>query len=105
MSGREFTHSDVAGAPKVAIVNQTFAKKFGLGSDAVGKRMSTAAATRSTSEIVGLIRDAKYSEVKQEIPPVFFYPALQDTSLGFSYFYVRTSRSTQQVLQRDPAAW
>ncbi|HEY7896668.1 MAG TPA: ABC transporter permease [Gemmatimonadaceae bacterium] len=101
MSGREFTPSDVAGAPKVAIVNQAFAKKFGLGSDAVGKRMSNGGDTLDT-EIVGLIRDAKYSEVKQEIPPVFFYPALQDTSLGFSYFYVRTSRSTQQVLSEIP---
>src|SRR5690348_12083134 len=41
LRGREFTASDEAGTPKVAIVNQAFAKKFGLGSDAVGKRMST----------------------------------------------------------------
>jgi predicted permease len=101
MSGREFTPSDVAGAPKVVVVNQAFAKKFGLGSDAVGKRMSDGGDTLNM-EIVGLIRDAKYSEVKQEIPPVFFEPALQDTSLGFSYFYVRTSRSTQQLLGEIP---
>ena len=101
MSGREFTPSDVAGAPKVVVVNQAFAKKFGLGSDAVGKRMSDGGDTLNM-EIVGLIHDAKYSEVKQEIPPVFFEPALQDTSLGFSYFYVRTSRSTQQLLGEIP---
>ena len=101
MSGREFTPSDVIGAPKVAVVNQAFAKKFGLGSDAVGKRMSDGGDTLNM-EIVGLIHDAKYSEVKQEIPPVFFEPALQDTSLGFSYFYVRTSRSTQQLLGEIP---
>ncbi|HKV50733.1 MAG TPA: ABC transporter permease [Gemmatimonadaceae bacterium] len=101
MSGREFTPSDVAGAPKVAIVNQAFAKKFGLGSDAVGKRMSDGGDTLNM-EIVGLIRDAKYSDVKQDIPPVFFEPALQDTSLGFSYFYVRTSRSTEQLLSAIP---
>src|SRR4029078_12725939 len=32
----------------------------------------------------------------------FFEPTLQDTSLGFSYFYVRTSRNTQQLLQAIP---
>ena len=41
MSGREFTAADAAGAPKVAIVNEAFAKKFNLGRDAVGKRMSS----------------------------------------------------------------
>jgi predicted permease len=101
MSGREFRPTDEFGTPKVAIVNQAFAKKFGLGNDAVGKRMSDGGDTLNM-EIVGLIRDAKYSTVKQEIPPVFFEPTLQDTSLGFSYFYVRTSRSTQQLLGAIP---
>jgi len=101
MSGREFRPTDEVGTPKVAIVNQAFAKKFGLGSDAVGKRMSDGGDTLNM-EIVGLIRDAKYSEVKQDIPPVFFEPTLQDTSLGFSYFYVRTSRGTQQLLTAIP---
>src|SRR5688500_19690968 len=40
IAGREFTKADVAGAPKVVIVNEAFAKKFNLGRDAVGKRMS-----------------------------------------------------------------
>src|SRR6185369_3911834 len=39
ISGREFTDSDVLGAPNVAIVNEEFARKFNLGRDAVGKRM------------------------------------------------------------------
>jgi len=101
LSGREFTPSDEAGTPKVAIVNQAFAKKFGLGNDAVGKRMSMGGDTLDM-EIVGLIRDAKYSEVKQEIPPVFFAPTLQDTTLGFSYYYVRTSRNTEQLIGSIP---
>ena len=40
ISGREFTRSDAAGTPKVAIVNEAFAKKFNLGRDAVGKHIS-----------------------------------------------------------------
>jgi predicted permease len=101
LSGREFTMSDVHGAPKVAMVNQAFAKKFGLGANAVGKHMSDGGDTLNM-EIVGLIRDAKYSETKDEIPPVFIEPALQDTSLGFSYFYVRTSRNTEQLISEIP---
>ena len=41
LAGREFTRADAATAPKVAIVNEAFAKKFNLGRDAVGKRMSS----------------------------------------------------------------
>ncbi|HKB52599.1 MAG TPA: FtsX-like permease family protein, partial [Ramlibacter sp.] len=101
LSGREFTPSDEAGSPKVAIVNQAFAKKFGLGRDAVGKRMSDGGDTLNM-EIVGLIRDAKYSDVKQDVPPVFFEPTLQDTSVGSLFYYVRTARSPQQLVHEVP---
>ena len=56
------------GAPKVAIVNEAFAKKFGLGRDAVGKRMAVDGESPESSldiEIVGLMRDASYSDVKE----------------------------------------
>ena len=64
-----------SGAPKVAIVNEAFAKKFNLGRDAVGKRMATGRRHGKLDiEIVGLVQNAKYSEVKDEIPPLFFMP-------------------------------
>ena len=65
------------GAAKVAIVNEAFAKKFNLGRDAVGKYMSDSSGNdvKLDIEIVGLVQDAKYSEVKQRdaagvLPPV-----------------------------------
>ncbi len=61
IAGREFTRADAAGAAKVAIVNEAFTRKFGLGRDAVGKRMSTGGA-KLDMEIVGLVKDAKYSD-------------------------------------------
>jgi predicted permease len=91
VAGREFTDADRLGAPKVAIVNQAFAKKFGLGRDAVGKRMAQGDTAALDIEIVGLIPDTKYSEVKQEAPPLFFTPVLQDSTVGSASFYVRTT--------------
>ncbi|MBI2073518.1 MAG: ABC transporter permease, partial [Gemmatimonadetes bacterium] len=90
VAGREFTASDGLGSPRVAVVNQAFARKFGLGSDAVGKFMSTGGRELNI-EIVGLVTDAKYSEVKQEIPPLFFTPYRQNESIGSMTFYARTS--------------
>ena len=56
ISGREFTDADVSGAPKVAIVNEAFAKKFGLGREAVGKYMTDGGRdTELDVRIVGLV--------------------------------------------------
>ncbi|MGH9202985.1 MAG: ABC transporter permease, partial [Vicinamibacterales bacterium] len=100
LAGREFTRADAVGAPKVAIVNEAFAKKFNLGRDVVGKRMMNDSRPNATldMEIVGLAQNAKYSEVKQEVPPVFFLPYRQDDRLGFINFYVRTEGDPDSVL-------
>ncbi len=100
MAGRELTAADAAGAPKVAIVNQAFARKFGLGRDAVGRRMAPRVgdAVELDIEIVGLVADAKYSEVKDEAPPQFFTPYRQDDALGSLTFYVRTALAPEQAL-------
>ena len=101
VQGREFTRSDALGAPKVAIVNEAFAKKFNLGRNAVGKRMSRGGDTLDT-EIVGLVRDSKYSDVKRPIPPVFYTPYRQDSTAGTNRFYVRSSLDPATVLRTIP---
>ena len=105
LSGREFTLADQASRPRVAVVNEAFAKKFGLGRDAVGKLMGDRGNDSLDIQIVGLVRDAKYSEVKDEIPPQFFAPVLQDTAIGFISFYVRSARAggSEQLLHAIPA--
>jgi predicted permease len=100
LAGREFTRSDTLTGPKVAVVNEAFAKKFNLGNDAVGKRMATGGPNdKLDTEIVGLVKDAKYSEVKDTIPPLFFRPYRQDDRVGSLNFYVRTSGAPEQIIQ------
>ena len=65
-------------APKVAVVNQAFARKFNLGDHVIGTRVGTGRdSTGLDIEIVGLVQDAKYSEVKEAIPPQIFRPYRQ----------------------------
>lgn len=101
LAGREFTRSDSLKAPKVAVVNEAFAKKFNLGRNAVGKRIGSGAGSGSPldTEIVGLVQNAKYSEVRDEVPPLFFRPYMQDDSVGAMAFYVRTSVEPEGFLQ------
>ena len=105
LSGREFTIADIAGAPKVAIVNEAFAKKFNLGRNAVGKHMGEGRGAGDNTldlEIVGLVKDAKYSEVKAKVPPLYFTPYKQDTTVGAMTFYVRTAAGPEQLLRAIP---
>jgi ABC-type antimicrobial peptide transport system permease subunit len=53
-------------------------------------------------EIVGVVQDAKYSEVKQEVPPMYFTPWRQDESLGWITFYVRSGVEPAAVLREIP---
>ncbi len=93
LTGREFTDADDARGAKVAIVNEAFAKHFGLGANPVGKHMALGSSDTVPLdiEIVGLVRDMKYSKVKQETPPVFFRPYRQMGRVGSMYFYVRSA--------------
>jgi ABC-type antimicrobial peptide transport system permease subunit len=94
--------ADYSGRPKVAIVNEQFAQKFNLGRDAVGKRMRVGSGSDLDIEIVGLVPNVKYSEVKQVVPPVFYLPYRQNENLGFLTFYARTSLDPLQFLATIP---
>jgi predicted permease len=100
LAGREFTPADALGGAKVTIVNEAFAKKFNLGRDAVGKYISDSIGSDATLDIqiVGLARDAKYSEVKEPTPPIFFRPYRQDDRLGFIGFYVKTGTDPEPLM-------
>jgi predicted permease len=98
LSGRDFSDADVAGRPRVAMVNESFARKFGLGNEAVGKRMAIGSGGELDIEIIGLIKDAKYNEVKGEVPPQYFLARRQNEELGFLTFYVRSQLAPEDLL-------
>ena len=105
VAGREFRQSDAGTSPKVSIVNEAFTRKFGLdGREAVGKWMSHDGASESELDvqIVGVVQDAKYSEVKQVVPPLFFLPYRRSQSIGAMTFYARTSLEPSQALRAIP---
>jgi predicted permease len=103
MAGREFSPADIEKAPKVAIVNEAFTRKFNLGRDAVGKHMAQGDKPPLDIEIVAVVQNAKYSDVKDEVPPLFFRPYLQSERVGSMNFYVRTAGDPAQLLRAIPA--
>ena len=104
LAGREFTDADTKGAPQVAVVNEAFARKFNLVDRVVGKRMALGAGNNKPLdiEIVGLVRDAKYDEVRDPPPPQFVMPYRQ-VDTGALTFYVRAGSATPALLGEIPA--
>ena len=102
LAGREFSPTEVVGTPKVAIVNEAFAKKFNLGRNPIGKHMSVGDRPLDT-EIIGFVRDAKNSDVKDPVPPMYYAPYRQDSTLGFIQFYVRGSADPALLLRTVPS--
>ena len=76
VAGRNFAGSDRAGAPAVAIVNETLARRAWPGGTAVGQRLVLGMSRRPV-EIVGVVRDAKYRTIGEPPAPFFYVPAAQ----------------------------
>lgn len=90
LAGRDFTPDNRAGAPKVAIVNQTAARQFWAGA-AVGQRLTIPASddTWETVTVVGVAGDNKYWTIGETIAPLVYLPVRQRP--GNVVLHVRTS--------------
>jgi predicted permease len=100
VAGREFTASDHASAPKVAIVNESFVRHFLPGRDPIGARMTKGGGTVTLdTTIVGVVTDAKYSDMREAPPRVYCTPYLQSPTQSAMYFYVRTAIDPRQVFE------
>ncbi|MFN0121746.1 MAG: ABC transporter permease [Blastocatellia bacterium] len=72
LAGRSLQSSDDASAPRVAVVNQTFAGNYFPGENPIGKRFTFDSGKPDEVEIIGLARDAKYTRQRDDIPPTAY---------------------------------
>jgi hypothetical protein len=70
LRGRHFSPADRANAQAVAIVNETFARQFFNDLAPIGRRVGLGAPAKTMMEIVGIVRDAKYSDVRESDRPM-----------------------------------
>jgi predicted permease len=92
LAGRHLRPQDDERAPRVAIVNQTFAGRFFPNENPLGKRFSFSPDRPGEIEIVGVARDAKYRSLREEIKPTLYLPWVQELAgVSSMTFAVRTS--------------
>ncbi len=94
LTGREISWRDDSHAPKVAVVNESFVRRFGAGRDTIGLRFrfGRGGVERPAFEVVGVVKNSKSSEVSEPDRPFIYLPYLQDENLGQLTFYVRSEQ-------------
>ncbi|SEG30939.1 duplicated orphan permease [Bryocella elongata] len=101
VAGRSFTESDDANHPKVAIVNETFARHFcGTSASCVGRMMANGGGNgvKLDTQIVGVVHDARHTSVNDPIIPTSFRPVKQNAAVSELYYYLRSSGSASDQL-------
>jgi putative ABC transport system permease protein len=99
LAGRDLSEQDRDGTRKVAVVNESFARHyFAEPQQAVGHYYCNGAGdVKPDTEIVGVVKDAKHTGVRQEITRTIFTPYLQEADPGAMTFYVRTWQSPESA--------
>lgn len=97
LSGREFSTTDTPGRQPVAIVNETFARRFFPGQNPIGLTFTMQDGRGKQIAIVGLCRDTRYESIRTSIPPTLFLPFSQ-RSQGMAVFAVRTASAPLSLL-------
>jgi predicted permease len=103
LQGRGFTEADGLGAPRVAIVNESFVRRFGLGAAPIGTRFSFDRRKPPDVEIVGVVRDYASEAVKEPVFAQVVTPRRASANFGVgTSFYVRTTQSPEALLAAVP---
>jgi putative ABC transport system permease protein len=96
LAGRDFSDSDALSAPPVAVVTETFARKFLAGGTPVGRSLAViqqGGRPDRVYQIVGLVKDTKYADLREDFAPIVFLPAAQDDEPDtFMHVVLRTEQ-------------
>jgi predicted permease len=94
LNGREFSDSDTSASPKVAIINESMVRRFFSGRKPVGLHFGFGSAKNAKidTEIIGIAKDSKNTDLRDEVHPSVFLPYSQSEHAGNATFYVRTNQ-------------
>jgi predicted permease len=76
--GRLFADSDTEKSPKVVVVNETFVRQFLPGKDPIGQYYGWDAANAHQFQIVGVVGDSRFNDIREDVPPTIFHSLVQD---------------------------
>ena len=101
IAGRDFTRFDTR---PVALINESFARKYFAGRNPIGLRIGlvddrTATPDALKLEVVGVVKDLKFENLRDPAPAQAYYPYWQGEKFRFMTFYLRTRLEPRQIME------
>lgn len=94
IAGRAFTAQDIGPRRRHAVINESFARQYFPGRNPIGQRFGLlndeAPASPEDIEVVGLIPDKKYRDLRESPPAQAYFPSFEDDHYRFTNIYLRT---------------
>jgi len=97
VQGRDFTEQDDQNAAPVAIVNETFARRFYPGEDPIGKSFRMGSPESPQRQVIGVVEDGKYAGLNEDPKPYVVRPLWQSYS-GSTIVIVRAAADAQKLI-------
>lgn len=105
VAGRGFTDADSPTSLRVVTVNRSFVKRFfGTPDQALGKTFTVGGRKDKPLTIVGVVKDAKHSNLHEPPVPIFYTPIFQEAEPNSVAVYIRTSQAPEAVASSVRAA-
>jgi putative ABC transport system permease protein len=98
LQGRDFTERDTTNAPLVLIVNETFIRQFGLGTNVLGRRLKISDSSKRESEIIGVVKDGKGNDLASPARGAM-YRSYKQFCRGRMTLVIRTQRRAADVVR------
>jgi predicted permease len=107
--GRAYTERDDEKAPRIAIINETAARKYFGNENPVGRRFGNRLESPDQWEVIGVVRDVRYNSLRETVPPTVYWALTQRCCPGAT-FEVRTAtdpsgltKSVREAIQQVDA--
>jgi predicted permease len=97
LEGRSFADSDTINSPQVAVVNQAFVRQFLHGKDPLGQYYGYDAANPYRFQIVGIVKDSRVNDIREDAPPTIYHSLSQDV-IDVESLNVRTFGDPAQLI-------
>jgi predicted permease len=98
LAGRSFAPQDTATSAKVAVINQSLAQTRFPQGNPVGQRFRLEGDKGDWIQVVGICADTRYQNLREDIPPQYFLPYVQQTEVGGMSYVIRTGMPQEAIV-------
>jgi predicted permease len=98
LAGRGFGPQDTATSVRVAVINQSLARTRFSHGDPIGQRFQMEGDKGDWIQVVGICADTRYQNLREDMPPQYFLPYVQQTEVGGMSYVIRTGMRPEAIV-------